>query len=48
MGEYEEHHEEIPSQDPEEIGQMVIYSALNSLVFFASNLDLQDTLKKTS
>jgi len=32
-------YEEIPYQNPEEIGQMEVYSALNSLVFFASNLD---------
>jgi len=40
MDDYEDYDEEIPYQSPEEIGQMEIYSALNSLVFFAGNLDL--------
>lgn len=42
MDDYEEYDEEIPYQNPEEIGQMAIYSALNSLVFFANNLDFSN------
>ncbi|WP_433736719.1 hypothetical protein [Pseudomonas putida] len=42
MDDYEEHDEEIPYQNPEDIGQMAIYSALNGLVFFANNLDFSN------
>ncbi|MCQ4258113.1 hypothetical protein [Stutzerimonas stutzeri] len=42
MDDYEEYDEEIPYQNPEDIGQMAIYSALNSLVFFANNLDFSN------
>ncbi|MFO7203589.1 hypothetical protein P3C88_08135 [Pseudomonas aeruginosa] len=42
MDDYEEYDEEIPYQNPEEIDQMAIYSALNSLVFFAYNLDFSN------
>jgi len=42
MDDYEEYDEEIPYQSPEEIGQMATYSALNSLVFFANNLDFSN------
>lgn len=42
MDDYEEYDEEIPYQNPEEIDQIAIYSALNSLVFFANNLDFSN------
>ena len=42
MDDYEEYDEEIPFQNPEEIDQMAIYWALNSLVFFANNLDFSN------
>lgn len=42
MDDYEEYDEEIPYQNPEEIDQMAIYLALNSLVFFAYNLDFSN------
>lgn len=42
MDDYEEYGEEIPYQNPEEIDQMAIYLALNSLVFFAYNLDFSN------
>lgn len=42
MDDYEEYDEEIPFQNPEEIDQMAIYWAINSLVFFANNLDFSN------
>ncbi|OLU16677.1 hypothetical protein BVH01_08815 [Pseudomonas sp. PA1(2017)] len=42
MDDYNEYDEEIPYQHPAEIDQMAIYSVLNSLVFFANNLDFSN------
>ena len=42
MDDYEKYDEEILYENPEEIGQMAIYSALNSLVFFTNNLDFSN------
>lgn len=42
MDNYEEYNEEIPYRPKDEIGQMAIYSALNSLVFLAKNLDFSN------
>ncbi|MGE8063727.1 hypothetical protein [Pseudomonas sp. NPDC089569] len=42
MDSYEGYDEKVPFQDPKKIGQMEIYSALNSLVFFSSNLDFSN------
>ncbi|WP_458725456.1 hypothetical protein [Pseudomonas mandelii] len=42
MDDYEECGEEIPYESPEKIDQMAIYSALNSLMFFANNLDFSN------
>ena len=39
MDDYEEYGEEITYESAEQIDQMAIYSALNSLMFFANNLD---------
>ncbi|WP_205871318.1 hypothetical protein, partial [Pseudomonas viridiflava] len=36
---YEDYGEEITYESAEQIDQMAIYSALNSLMFFANNLD---------
>ncbi len=42
MDDYDEYDEQIPYQNPEEIGQMAIYSALNELLFFGNNLDFNN------
>ncbi len=42
MDDYEECGEETPYESPEKIDQMAIYSALNSLMFFANNLDFSN------
>lgn len=39
MDDYEDYGEEITYESAEQIDQMAIYSALNSLMFFAKNLD---------
>ncbi|WP_162864732.1 hypothetical protein [Pseudomonas viridiflava] len=39
MDDYEDYGEEITYESAEQIDQMAIYSALNSLMFFANNLD---------
>ncbi|MBW4795333.1 hypothetical protein [Pseudomonas tolaasii] len=42
MDDYEKYGEEIPYESAEQIDQMAIYSALNSLMFFANNLDFSN------